>query len=219
MKICNECKIEKELTEFYKNNQVKCGYNGRCKECVNAYHKSTPALAKARIKRYRNKHRDIVLEKQKEYYHSNKAKFEKYREKNKEKLYAYNTEYSKRPEVIERRKKRYNDRYANDPLFHATRVARCAVISGFRRALNGKVAKSKKTQQILGCTFPEFMKHIESLFQEGMSWDNHGEWHLDHIVPISTAKTEEDIFRLSHHSNFQPLWAEDNLKKSNKIVE
>jgi hypothetical protein len=51
-----------------------------------------------------------------------------------------------------------------------------------------------------------------------MSFENHGKWHLDHIVPISSAKTEEEVIALNHHTNFQPLWAFDNLSKGNRIV-
>ena len=49
-----------------------------------------------------------------------------------------------------------------------------------------------------------------------MRWDNHGEWHMDHIKPISLAKTENEILELNHYTNFQPLWANENLSKSNK---
>ena len=51
-----------------------------------------------------------------------------------------------------------------------------------------------------------------------MSWDNHGEWHIDHITPISYAKTEEDVLKLNHFSNFQPLWEFDNLSKGNRFI-
>ena len=51
-----------------------------------------------------------------------------------------------------------------------------------------------------------------------MSWDNYGDWHIDHIIPLSSAKTEEEIYKLAHYTNLQPLWAEDNIKKSNKIL-
>ena len=50
-----------------------------------------------------------------------------------------------------------------------------------------------------------------------MTWENQGEWHFDHIIPISSAQTEEEVIKLNHYTNFQPLWAEDNLRKSNKI--
>ena len=48
-----------------------------------------------------------------------------------------------------------------------------------------------------------------------MSWSNHGKWHLDHIIPISSARTKEEAIKLNHYSNFQPLWAIDNLVKHN----
>ena len=71
---------------------------------------------------------------------------------------------------------------------------------------------------ILGCTCDEFIDYIKSKFKEDMTIDNHGEWHLDHIIPLATAKTEEDVIRLNHHTNFQPLWAFDNLSKGSKII-
>jgi hypothetical protein len=51
-----------------------------------------------------------------------------------------------------------------------------------------------------------------------MTWDNHGEWHIDHIIPISSGKTEDEVLKLCHYTNLQPLWKEDNLKKSDKIL-
>ena len=51
-----------------------------------------------------------------------------------------------------------------------------------------------------------------------MSWENQGKWHIDHITPLSSAKTEEEVYRLCHYTNLQPLWAEDNLKKGSKIL-
>jgi hypothetical protein len=52
-----------------------------------------------------------------------------------------------------------------------------------------------------------------------LSWENHGEWHLDHIKPISLAKDESEVIALNHYTNFQPMWAIDNLKKYNKFNE
>ena len=90
-------------------------------------------------------------------------------------------------------------------------------LSNFLRT--NKITKRNKTFEIIGCT-PEFLKeHIEKHFTEGMSWDKLGkEIHIDHIIPLSSAKTEEEIYKLCHYTNLQPLWAKDNLKKSNKIL-
>jgi hypothetical protein len=78
--------------------------------------------------------------------------------------------------------------------------------------------KSKKTSEILGCTFEDFKIYLESKFDENMNWENQGTyWHLDHIIPISSAQTEQEVYKLNHYTNFQPLYWLDNLKKSNKI--
>ncbi len=70
----------------------------------------------------------------------------------------------------------------------------------------------------LGCSIEEFRRHLESQFTEGMSWDNYGllGWHIDHKVPLDSAVSEEEVKRLCHYTNLQPLWALDNWKKGNK---
>ena len=70
---------------------------------------------------------------------------------------------------------------------------------------------------MLGCTFEEFRRHIESQFQQGMTWENRSEWHIDHRIPISTASTLDELRYLSHYMNLQPLWAADNLRKNAKM--
>ena len=78
--------------------------------------------------------------------------------------------------------------------------------------------KNNKTFEIVGCS-PKFLKEfIENKFTEGMCWELLGvKIHIDHIIPLSSAKNEEEVYKLCHYTNLQPLWAEDNLKKSNKI--
>ena len=63
-------------------------------------------------------------------------------------------------------------------------------------------------------------KHIESQFKDGMSWENHKHdgWHIDHIIPLSSAKNEENVYKLCHYTNLQPLWATENYKKGKKII-
>jgi len=57
---------------------------------------------------------------------------------------------------------------------------------------------------------------LEHQFKEGMNWDNQGKWHIDHIIPLSSGNTEEEIIKLCHYTNLQPLWAIDNMKKGSK---
>ena len=82
------------------------------------------------------------------------------------------------------------------------------------------------TKEFDGVSFKEalYKKNVKlkdfviSQFKNGMSWDNHGDWHIDHIIPLSLATTEEEMIKLCHYTNLQPLWAEDNLTNSNKII-
>ena len=80
-----------------------------------------------------------------------------------------------------------------------------------------KFKKGYRTREIIGCEYEQLIEHMESQFTDGMSWDNKGEWHIDHIIPISSAVTEEDVIRLNHYTNLQPLWAKDNLFKGSKL--
>ena len=80
------------------------------------------------------------------------------------------------------------------------------------------IKKSKKTSEILGTDYETFKMHMESQFKDNMSWDNYGEWHIDHIIPLASANTEEELIKLFHYTNTQPLWAEENLSKGSKIL-
>ena len=89
--------------------------------------------------------------------------------------------------------------------------------SRVRNAL--KSEKSKLSVEYLGCTIEEFKAHIEEQFKEDMTWENYGEWHIDHITPLKygTPSIEEVVERL-HYTNTQPLWATDNMSKGNRFV-
>ncbi len=93
-----------------------------------------------------------------------------------------------------------------------TERIRRVVARAFKRLSQLKYAN---TEAILGCSYQEALKHFESLFVEGMSWDNYGEWHVDHIRPLASF-TEVDIHLANRIENLQPLWAEDNIKKSDR---
>ena len=158
---------------------------------------------------------------QKEYKLKNKEKIaelnKSYSERNKEKIANYKRQhYLENKEKIEKYRNDWrNNKVKIDSLFKLTNNTRTLIKQSFRR--NG-YSKNSKTYQILGCTFEEFKEHLQNKFTEGMNWNNIGQWHLDHIYPVSLAKDEEELIKLNHYSNFQPLWAIDNIKKSNKIT-
>jgi hypothetical protein len=108
------------------------------------------------------------------------------------------------------------------------RLKDCFTINILQRTNNPiKVRIQIPTEEVVGCTSEELKLHFESKFQEGMTWDNYGEWHIDHIVPMSKFNlvtdnlklNKEEAMRSSHYTNLQPLWAADNLTKSDKILD
>lgn len=107
------------------------------------------------------------------------------------------------------------DRAVVDEVYRFARITQRAIRDGFKRK---GYNKTNRTQEILGCSYEEFREYIQSKFQIGMTFDNYGDWELDHIIPISTASTLEEVKKLNHYTNFQPLWKEDNRKKGNKII-
>ena len=109
-----------------------------------------------------------------------------------------------------------NERRSNDPLFKMTGNLRSRTKEAFKRSRWNKTSTNK---ELLGCSFETAHKHLEIQFTEGMSWDNYGEWHIDHIIPLCAANTEEELITLCNHKNLQPLWAFDNLSKNGKYNE
>jgi|688.fasta_scaffold30496_9 hypothetical protein len=111
--------------------------------------------------------------------------------------------------------KKYKDRWENDNLFAIKVRLRNLIRNSFRR--KGYKKFNTSTENIVGISYDEFKNYMESKFVDGMNWNNRGEWHIDHIIPLSSAKSEEELVRLCHYTNLQPLWAKDNIEKSNKV--
>ena len=107
----------------------------------------------------------------------------------------------------------HKQRYLNDTLYKFDKCVRALVYGSLR----GK--KLNKTEIYLGCSIEELKKYLESKFQQGMTWDNYGRggWHIDHIIPSSSAIDIESLIKLQHYTNLQPLWEADNLRKGSKI--
>jgi hypothetical protein len=222
IKICPKCKIKKTKNCYSRSKTRKDGLQCYCKECSSIknkewysihkdkhsqnnkiWHLKNKDKVKKRGKKYRKNNKNKIQEKSKKYYENNKEiirkKRKKYYVKNKKKIIQYIQEYRKK-------------RYKTDMNFKMDDLLRNSV----RRALKGE-SKSKRTMEIIGCSTEDFWKYLESKFTDGMTRKNHGKWHIDHIIPISSAKTLEEKIKLSHYTNLQPLWAKDNLKKSNKF--
>jgi hypothetical protein len=79
--------------------------------------------------------------------------------------------------------------------------------------------KNSHTTTLLGIEYDLLKVYIEKQFKNGMTWENYGEWHIDHWMPLASAKTEQELLNLFHYTNLQPLWAKENISKGAKIIE
>lgn len=190
-------------------------------------------------KNYKEANKEKIKEQNKQYYQENKEKQKLYKQENKEILNEKRRiKYKENREAILEKRKEYtklnndkikattrkylNDKYKNDTLFKIKVTCRNLI----RKSINKKgYIKNSKTETILGCTFEEFKNHIESLWQPWMNWDNYGlyngelnyGWDIDHITPLVTATNEEELLKLNHFNNLQPLCSKVNrdIKRDN----
>ena len=114
-----------------------------------------------------------------------------------------------------RKSARHAVRYKNDARYAAIARIQSLVAGSFSRI---GLRKNSKTEAILGCSLDAFLRHIERQFLPGMSWENRRLWHVDHIVPISTAVTMDDVLALNRFTNLRPMWGPDNIRKRDKVL-
>ena len=204
---CKVCEIEKPVNEMKGFTCIKC-CNVQKRERTKLRMKTDDEFRKhMNRKNYERKLRR--MEQDEEY--SKRINRKRY-ERELRKLET-DEEYKERKRVYvnEKEIRRFN----NDPLYRFKKLLRNNIRNSFKR---GGFSKTSQACEILGSDWDVVKKYFESKFTEGMSWDNMGLWHIDHILPISTATCEEDVIRLNHYTNLQPLWGEDNIKKSNKMT-
>ena len=186
------------------------------KEKLKAKSKSYYEANKEKLKDYYEANKEKLNAQSKAHYEVNKekrkAQGKEYREANREKRKAQNKAYR------EANRERLNawriQRKAKDPFLKMKCNLRNRTYQAFK---NGGYKKNTKTAETLGAEFQEVFDHLENLFTEGMEWSNQGEWHVDHITPLASANTKEELIALCHYTNLQPLWAEENLRKGSKL--
>lgn len=197
-KICKKCGIEKTINNFRNKFEKRFNKNylySYCKECEKEYHK--------------------------QYQKENEEKFRKYNEKansNKEYHKEYNKEYYKcNKEKINKKCVKYrNKKKKENPLFKMKEKIRAAIWLSFKRK---GFSKNKHTEEILMCELDYFYDYMLQTFKNnyGYEWDGKEKVHIDHIIPLATAKTEEEVIKLCYYTNLQLLKAKDNLEKANKL--
>jgi len=104
----------------------------------------------------------------------------------------------------------------NDPIFRLKNRIRTNIKASIKRFKSW--GNHTNTAKALQCDWKTFKEHIESRFLPGMTWENHGEWHFDHIVPINMGQTFDEVVDLCYYKNYQPLWQEDNNKKYDSLI-
>lgn len=207
-KTCTNCLEEKSILFFYYQDDGKFQVAAICDKCSCQYQKK---YRKDNAKKI-SKQKKTVREKNKEKIHQQEKES---RARNKEKISQRNKRWyrNNKQKSNEYHKQYIKNKTKKDHLFRLRRNVRARIWGCLKQR------KTKRSVDYLGISMDEYKKYLSSLFLEGMTWDNYGDrgWHIDHIIPLSSAKTEEELIKLFHYTNTQPLWADENLKKSNKI--
>jgi hypothetical protein len=206
MKECQNCYITKEYDSFYRDGRSKDGYVNICKNCRKITDRAN----------YLKKRRRIL--------NKMKAEYEMYKDEYKIKS-KLNYKKNKK-KYIENATNYRKNRLKLDILYLLKHRYRSLIQYSYK---SKSLKKNSKTQDILGCTFEEFKAYLESKFEPWMSWNNKGlyngefnyGWDIDHIIPLSSAKTEEDIIKLNHYTNLQPLCSYTNryIKRNKKTSD
>lgn len=229
LKRCSKCDQDKDISQFNKNRS-------RCKNCMSEYGKkyywkNKEILKEKRVIYFSDRKHDEIFNSNnkkriKEWCLKNKEKRKeygkKYREDNRDKIRhdkkIYQRKCRKDPNnavSIREYKRLYKTKRMNCPLYKFSYSMRNMIYMALR---NGGFNKKIRSHQILGCSFEEFKIYLEYKFESWMTWENRGlyngefnyGWDIDHIIPLSSAITEEDIIKLNHYTNLQPLCSKIN---------
>lgn len=247
VKICKYCCDAKLLICFSPNTENKFGVSNKCKKCSSTYSKEYRIKNKDKIFKIKEREKEIrkinkkikdsiktknkpcsicgLIKNFNDFHKSKRIKDghdshcktcsslagKKYRKENKEKIKKYMTDNKNK---ISNQRKHRMKIDLNFKLKCRLRIRLCNAIKNNY--------KSGSAVSDLGCTINEFKRYIEDKFEKGMTWENWGPttWHLDHKLPLSKfdLTKREELLKAVHYSNIQPMWAIDNLTKSNSIV-
>ena len=196
-KICSKCRKEKELFEFHKEIKGKFGVKAKCAACTTESSKI-----------WKTQNREREQDNRRRWNQNNKERHStatyKWRKENAKKHATYVAEYQANRKKI-------------DPKFKLLSNVRSLL---YNHLMRKNLKKHNSTFTMIGCSPQELKEYLEKQFKPEMNWENYGRngWHIDHIIPLSLAETEQEMLILCHYTNLQPLWAIDNIKKSNKTI-
>ena len=211
IKRCNACKKVLKTSEFYLKRDKRAKRNNLRAECKKCCYIKSRIYKEKNIGKWRLYAKNYELKNK----HKNKEKSKQWYQDNRERKLQQNEKWKKnnyeKYKEIQRDLRR--KRLKNDPLFKLS----CNLRNRIWQAFNDKgYKKHSKSENILGTDSNTLKKHIENQFTDDMSWDNFDKIHIDHKIPIAAASTEFEVTALNHYTNLQPMWAEDNIRKSDK---
>lgn len=198
-KVCSYCNKEKPLTDFYPQLKGKYGRYSRCKICMNKisniYKKQHREELNAKAKIYRESHATQVRMAQR-----------RWKQSNKNHIKVYDKAHRKEKADAIRHKRR------TDPKFRLNSHISSRIWHALRNSKDGS-----SWEVLVGYTLKDLIKHLESKFQTGMTWENYGDWHIDHIIPMKAFNFEKpqdiDFKRCWALSNLRPVWRSENCAK------
>lgn len=203
MKICKKCNISEELIEFRKDRAV-------CNNCLKKEKQNFYLSNKVKIredqKNYREANRNKINAQKRSHYEQNKIR-----------IILQNSLYKKNNRFKYNKNK--NSRKKNDPLFKLRINISERIRQALKYHLAGKYKNKGSTLEFLGCSIEELKSYLQNQFKKGMTWQNYGKWHIDHIIPCAAfdLSKKEDCLKCFNYKNLQPLWAHENLSKADKI--
>jgi len=199
-------KNKDKVKEYLKKAQSKESYKIKRK----IYHKKYMQIPEVR------EHRKKLLKK---YYWEKgyREKKKEYKLKNKEHIRKQSCEYARRPEIRERVRNQIRQKLKNNPEFILKSRLRTRFYQYVKRGL---AKKQVKTSELIGCDWKYLKNHLQRRFKKGMSWQNFGEWHIDHIKPMAhfNLLDVKEQYECCNYKNLKPMWATDNLSKGARYV-
>ncbi len=209
MKQCSKCgNLLPATTEFFfERTDGGRRFRSWCKKCTlsacHVWHSNNKVRKSATWKIYKAKHREHIAERNKIWQATHRKNrvvaSTKWRSKNRERANAYARKYAK-------------EKRQNNPAFGI----KMRLYSRMNHAVKSQnIRRSNRVGELIGCTIPELMEHIQKQFKPGMAWNNRHLWHIDHMRPCASfdLTDPEQQRQCFHYTNLQPLWAKDNYSK------
>ena len=211
----------KQISKAYRENnkEKRAEYKRNNPEKNRIYAKKYRENNKEKVRairaRWRKKNKKKIKESSKIYLEKNKERIKQYRIDNYEKISKAAKKKRSTREYKDRQNRYFKNRLKKDINFKIGHTLRKQLN---KKLSSQKVYKKNKALELLGININDFKAYIVKKFKPGMTWKNHGKWHIDHIKPVSKfdLTNQEEQKKCFHYTNLQPLWAKENIVKSDK---